>query len=402
MKRRDFLVGAAAMAAFAARGPWAWAAGGGAADPVLVVVLLRGAVDGLSVVVPYQERRYYDLRPNLAVGRPGSEGGSLDLDGRFGLHPALAPLLPLYRSGRLAFVHAAGSPDPTRSHFDAQDYMETGTPGDKSARDGWLSRGLAALGGSGGTFDGVALTPVQPVIAAGGRPLLCVPDLRALRVAGKGVGRRFEEMYAGAVQELLGQAGKDAFSAVSEAQSGRLAAVGPGDGYPRGRLGLALSDIARLIKAGVGTRLAFTDAGGWDTHTRQVQALQDRLAELGGALAAFCADLGPALDRTLVVVMSEFGRTVAENGTRGTDHGHGNVIWLLGGHMRGGAVLGKWPGLEADQLHEGRDLAVTTDFRDVVSEAWAMHMGREAALFPRFLRGGPIGLTTTAPGPTSI
>ncbi|MBM3270477.1 MAG: DUF1501 domain-containing protein [Candidatus Sericytochromatia bacterium] len=395
LSRRTFLGATLAWAAMPWPGrSWAWAApGAGPEAPVLVVVFLRGAADGLSIVAPYQEARYHDLRPNLALGRPGTEGGLLDLEPRFGLHPALSPLLPWYRDGRLAFVHAAGSPDPTRSHFDAQDYMETGKPGDRSAREGWLNRGLAALGAT-GNFAGVALTPVQPVIFGGPERFLCVPDLRALSVrGGQAVTARFEEMYAGAVQQVLGRAGRDAFAAVDETRGGRLARVGAGSGYPRGRLGLTLSDIARLIRSGVGTRLAFTDAGGWDTHTRQGPVLAERLAELGSALAAFAADLGPLFDRTIVLVLSEFGRTVAENGTRGTDHGHGGVIWALGGRLRGGRVCGKWPGLAEDALFEGRDLAVTTDFRDVVGEVWARHMGPGAErLFPGYSGGGAVGL----------
>ncbi|MBM3276261.1 MAG: DUF1501 domain-containing protein, partial [Candidatus Sericytochromatia bacterium] len=395
MNRREFLAccGAAGAASAAGmlgwpRGTWAWAAGDGE-GPAVVVVFLRGAVDGLSVVVPYAERRYYDLRPTVAVAQPGKPGGAIDLDGRFGLHPALEPLARWYRDGRLAFVHATGSPDPTRSHFDAQDYMETGVPGDKSVREGWLNRGLAALGGSQGTFDGVALSPVQPVITGGSQAMLCVPELRALRLdAGKQASRSFEEMYAGAVRTVLGEAGREAFTALSEVQRGRLAAVKPAENYPKGRLGTSLPDISRLLKAGVGTRLAFTDAGGWDTHGRQSATLETRLRELGTALSAFAADLGPHFDRTLVLVMSEFGRTVAENGTGGTDHGHGNAMWVLGGKVRGGRVLGDWPGLDESALYEGRDLAITTDFRTVAAEAWGGHMGSgHDKLFPGFKSG---------------
>jgi uncharacterized protein (DUF1501 family) len=392
MKRRDFLAccGAAAAAHAAGilgwpRGTWAWAAGDGD-GPALAVVFLRGAIDGLSVVVPHAERRYHDLRPTVAIPQPGKPGGAIDLDGRFGLHPALAPLTRWYRDGRLAFVHATGSPDPTRSHFDAQDYMETGAPGNKGVRDGWLNRGLAALGGSRGTFDGVALSPVQPVITGGPQALLCVPELRALRLAaGKQVGRTFEEMYAGAVRTVLGEAGREAFTALSEVQRGRLTAVKSVVNYPKGRLGTSFSDIARLLKARVGTRLAFTDAGGWDTHGRQTATLETRLRELGAALSAFAEDLGPRLDDTVVLVMSEFGRTVAENGTGGTDHGHGNAMWVLGGKVRGGRVLGDWPGLDESALYEGRDLAITTDFRSVVAETWRGHMGKgHDMLFPGF------------------
>lgn len=394
------------------RGTWAWAADAGASGaaevggasgaaedgdpPALVVVFLRGAVDGLGVVVPYAEARYHELRPTLALPPPGREGGVLDLDGRFGLHPSLAPLLPLFRGERLAFVHATGSPDPTRSHFDAQDYMETGTPGDKTTRDGWLNRGLGLLGGGKGTFDGVAISPMQPAIARGALPVLCIPDLGALRLhGGAASGLRFERMYAEAVRSVLGKAGQEAFTALSEAQKGRLAAVRPGPGavYPRGQVGRAFADIARLLKAGVGTRLAFTDIGGWDTHNRQAPVLDRRLRELAAALAAFAADLGPALDRTAIVVMSEFGRTVAENGTGGTDHGHGNVAWVLGAGTRGGRVYGRWPGLGEADLFEGRDLAVTTDFRDVVGEVWQAQFGPAGpVLFPGHSAGPGPGL----------
>jgi uncharacterized protein (DUF1501 family) len=362
----------------------------------LVVLFQRGACDGLNTVVPYADPAYARLRPNIAIPAPrgASQDTALDLDGYFGLHPALAPLLPLWKEGRLAAVQAIGSPDATRSHFDAQDFMESGTPGRKATEDGWMNRATRANPARDATpFRAVALTPTLPRALQGRAPAVAMASLRDFglrRAAGREAARGFEEMYAGAVHDTLQDTGQETFEALEFLKRSDAAAMTPAAGveYPRGKLGASLADIARLIKAGVGLELAFTEMGGWDHHAAEggVQGqLAARLRELGRALAAFDADLGARRDDVLLVTMTEFGRTVRENGNRGTDHGHASVALLLGSQgLVGGKVHGRWPGLAADRLHEGRDLALTTDFRHLLAELLTRHLGHTqlAPIFP--------------------
>ncbi|HXY39596.1 MAG TPA: DUF1501 domain-containing protein [Vicinamibacteria bacterium] len=362
----------------------------------LVVLFQRGACDGLNVVVPHGEPAYYSARPSIALARPGrGDGATLDLDRFFGLHPALAPLLPLWSDGRLAAVHAVGSPDPTRSHFDAQDFMESGTPGRKATDDGWMNRHLQATPEPGATpLRAVALLPVLPRSLQGKAPavsLASVADFGVRPAAGPAVAHGFEGMYDAAVADALHGAGHEAFAAMRALQAAHPAQQAPANGaeYPGGALGNSLRQLAQLIKADLGVELAFAEVGGWDHHVGEGGAqgqLAGRLRELASALVAFDRDLGARMSQVAVVTLTEFGRTVRENGDRGTDHGHGSVSLLVGGGVRGGRVHGRWPGLRQQDLYEGRDLAVTTDFRDLLGELLTRHLGAHdlGAVFPGY------------------
>jgi uncharacterized protein (DUF1501 family) len=358
-----------------------------AAEPrrrrLLVVIFQRGAADGLNMVVPYGEADYYRLRPSIAVARPGAPDGALDLDGFFGLHPRLAPLLPLWTNRSLAIVHACGSHDVTRSHFDAQDYMETGTPGVKSTRDGWLNRYLQTSGDQ-SPVRGLALTRQMPRVLQGRASALAFPDSRAFALAGNVEAQRaFERGYDAASDAKLKSGARDAFAAIRAIQSAPGASDVPAGGaaYPSSPLGRALQDVARLVTADIGVEIVFAESTGWDHHVNEGGAagqLAQRLDDLGRGVAALAADLGDRMADTVIATMSEFGRTAAENGTRGTDHGHGNVMMLAGGGVRGGIVHGRWPSLRDEARFESRDLAVTTDFRDVLTEVVRHHLGIDA------------------------
>ncbi len=362
--------------------------------PVLLCVFLRGAADGLNIVVPHGDADYYKLRPSIAVAQPGKKGGVIDLDGRFGLHPRLAPLQAAYDAKQLAVIPAVGSPHPTRSHFEAQDYMETASVGNRSATRGWLASYLGSRPASdAGLLRAVAVAPRPPLALRGYRDAVVAPNLRDFRLSATrelepALAQGFRRMYAADAQGLAERAGGRALEAsviVARALGKRRRAA---RGYARDAQDFA--DVAKLIKANVGLETAWLDVGGWDTHRGQGSAengeLPRQLDRLGRALAAFRADLGPAFERVVVVVMSEFGRTARENGTGGTDHGHGNVMLVLGGKVQGGRVLGTFPGLGPDQLHEGRDVPVTTDFRDVLGELCERHlqMPDASALFPGY------------------
>ncbi len=362
------------------------AAGSPARRKVLVAIFQRGAVDGLNVIVPHGEAAYYLARPGIAVPRPGSGGGAdpaIDLDGFFGLHPRLAPLEPLYRRGRLAIVHACGSPDPTRSHFDAQDFMESGTPGIKSTTDGWLNRALQSGPDAAPTpFRAVAVSPQLPRALLGRAPALALGPIAQFGVRGGSptLAAAFEQEYASAPDPTLQATGREAFDAVRALKAASLRPYQPAPGaeYPRSPFGGALREIAQLVKADVGLQVAFADVGGWDTHVNQGASggqLAGRLDDFARALAALSSDLDDRLGDVVIVTMSEFGRTVRQNGNAGTDHGHGNAMLVIGGEVRGGRVVGRWPGLGPEQLYEGRDLAVTTDFRDVFAELAERHLG---------------------------
>jgi len=380
----------------------AYAEGRSARPRILIAVFQRGAVDGLSMVVPHGDPDYYPSRGSIAIARPaaGASETTLDLDGFFGLHPAMLPLKPLWDAGRLAVVHACGSPDATRSHFDAQDYMESGTPGVKSTADGWLARGIEALRPEGASpFRAVAMGAQLPRIlrgAAGAVAMSSVADFDVRAEAGATPGtvtarRGFESLYSRGVRDLLYGTGRQTFEAVRMLKAASPQRIAPANGaeYPRGRFGDSLKQIAQLIKAQVGLEVAFADSGGWDTHAGQGNErgqLAQRLAELGQGLAALDRDLGERMAEVVVLTMSEFGRTVRENGNRGTDHGHATAMLVLGGSVRGGRVHGRWPGLSPERLFEGRDLAVTTDFRHLFSEVAQRHLGVPAGapLFPGF------------------
>jgi uncharacterized protein (DUF1501 family) len=359
---------------------------------VLVAIFQRGAADGLNIVVPHGEADYYKLRPSIAVPRPGAgETAALDLDGFFGLHPSLAPLKPWWDDQHLAILHATGSPDPTRSHFDAQDYMESGTPGLKATSDGWLNRALTPAGLKASPVRAVSLGPALPRALRGRNSAVAVESLPNFAVRDPRAAEMLETMYTQTGDQVLGGTGRETFEAVRLLQSLQKTPYQPAAGasYPRGHLGFSLQQIAQLIKADVGLEVAFADLNGWDHHVNEPAQLTNILREFGGSLAAFAQDLGPRLEDVVVVTMSEFGRTARENGNRGTDHGHANVMFALGGAVKGGKVYGDWPGLAPEQLHEDRDLAVTTDFRDVLSEAVALHVGnpRAGEIFPGYPGG---------------
>jgi len=343
----------------------------------LVVVFQRGACDGLNVVVPYKEPNYYAMRPTIGI----AQKDLLDLDGFFGLHPAMGAMKPLFEQGHLAMVHAAGSPDPSRSHFDAQDYMESGTPGVKSTVDGWLNRALQVEveRGKPSVFRAVALGAEVPRTLAGKVPAIAVANLSDFSVAGKGAvaegeSTAFQAMYDESSDAVLHGTGADTFEAVRMLKATNPAGYVPAAGveYPKGAVGNSLKQVAQLLKANLGVEAAFSDVGGWDTHQNQGGAqgqLAGRLKDFSETIAAFWKDMGDEAENVTLVTMSEFGRTARQNGTGGTDHGHANVMFVLGGSVRGGKVYGKWPGLANEQLNEGRDLVVTTDFRRVLGEA---------------------------------
>jgi uncharacterized protein (DUF1501 family) len=363
---------------------------------ILVVLFQRGAMDGLNAVIPFAEPAYYRMRPSIAIPRPqrGNEQTAIDLDGRFALHPSLAPLEPLFRQKQLAIVHAAGSPDNTRSHFDAQDYMESGTPGRKSTEDGWLNRHLqAAPAAPASPFRGVALGPNLPRTLKGAAPAVALPDVRQFQLlsSSPAVEGGFEAIYAQTVDQTLRGTGQETFEAIEMLRKANPQRFQPENGarYPGGRFGQSLQQVAQLIKADIGLEAAFLDSGGWDHHTNEggVQGqLANLLRDLGQGLEAFHRDLGDRMENIVLVTMSEFGRTAAENGNRGTDHGHANCMFVLGGPVAGGKVYGRWPGLEREQLYEGRDLEVTTDFRIVLGELLARHLGNNDTntVFPGF------------------
>jgi uncharacterized protein (DUF1501 family) len=357
---------------------------------ILVAIFQRGAADGLNVVVPHGEKAYYSLRPTIAIPRPGAANveAAVDLDGFFGLHPALAPLKPLYEQRHLAIVHAAGSPDPTRSHFDAQDYMESGTPGLKATHDGWMNRALPKAGEKPSPVRAVSLGPTLSRSMAGRNPAIALQTIGGFRVQDSMAAKQFENMYVESKDPMIRAAGRETFEAVAMLQSIQQRPYTPAGGaeYPRSAFGDSMRQIAQLIKSDVGMEMAFADIRNWDHHVNEPVQLANRLGEYAQSLGAFWQDMGDRMSDVAVVTMSEFGRTARENGNRGTDHGHANCMFVMGGGVNGGKVFGKWPGLENEQLYEGRDLALTTDFRDVLGELVAAHLGNPTldGVFPGY------------------
>jgi len=364
----------------------------------LVVVFQRGGMDGLNVIIPFKDQAYYALRPTIAVKEPasGDERG-IDLDGYFALHPALAPLKTIYDKGQLAIVHAAGSPDNSRSHFDSQDYMELGTPGIKSTPEGWLNRYLSEKRTAGSPFRGVAVSPQMPRTLAGKAPTLSMSSIEEFRLRNLAMAGALEKLYSNSADPLFRQGGKSLFEAMARLHAIESRIPSSTATYSAGRFGNGLKQIARLIKADLGLEVAFTEIEGWDTHVAEGGAsgqLANRLKELGEGLAAFYQDLGDRMEDVVLVTMSEFGRTARENGNRGTDHGHANVMFVLGGGVRGGKVYGRWPGLAPEVLYEGRDLDLTTDYRAVCSELVTAHLGLKdvGRVFPGFRASAPVPL----------
>jgi uncharacterized protein (DUF1501 family) len=357
---------------------------------ILVAIFQRGAADGLNVVVPHGEKAYYSLRPTIAIPRPaaGNAEAAIDLDGFFGLHPSLAPLKPLFDQQHLAIVDAAGSPDPTRSHFDAQDYMESGTPGRKATNDGWMNRALPKVEGKPSPVRAVSLGPTLARAMAGRNPAISLQTIGGFRVQDAMAAKQFEDMYVGSKDAAIRNAGRETFEAVSMLQAIQKRQYTPEGGadYPRSAFGESMRQIAQLIKADVGVEMAFADIRNWDHHVNEPLQLSNRLGEFANGLSAFWRDMGDRMADVSVVTMSEFGRTARENGNRGTDHGHANCMFVMGGPVKGGKVYGKWPGLEKEQLYENRDLALTTDFRDVLGELVSTHMGNPSlnGVFPGY------------------
>jgi uncharacterized protein (DUF1501 family) len=388
----------------------AWAADLGASstkDKILVCIFQRGAVDGLSMVVPYGDPNYYPNRPAISLAAPSQaagDNGVLDLDGYFGLHPSLAALRPLFQAGHLAPIQACGSPNASRSHFDSQDLMESGVDEDKSIQEGWLNRLLGCCpedAANQTAFRAVSMTSVVPRTLQGPQDAMAIRDLDTfgmagdvvIPVSGGGTADGFESMYSGAVDTVLHGEGAESFDALSLLKRTRSTAYVPANGakYPDGSLGRNLRQVAQLIKANVGVQVAFAEMDGWDTHANQGNAkgqLAARLKIFGDSLAAFYHDMGDKMRDVVVVTQSEFGRTVKENGNRGTDHGHATCFFALGGSIKGGKVYGDWPTLAPDKLFQNRDLAVTTDFRDVFGEICAGHfnlpMNQMATVFPEY------------------
>jgi len=361
-----------------------------------VVLFQRGAADGLNIVVPFGEQNYYRLRPSIAIPQPkqGGTDAAIDLDGFFGLHPSLAPLEPLFHKNQLAIVHAAGSPDPTRSHFDAQDFMESGTPGVKSTEDGWLNRTVGGMTEQEATpFRAVAMGPNLPLTLRGLAPAIALADVKQFRVMSQSTAVQggFEALYAQTVDKVLRGTGAETFEAIDMLRKADPSQFQPENGaeYPKGHVGQTLQQVAQLLKADIGMEVGFVDTGGWDNHVNEGGAqgqMSNLLRELGQSLAALHQDLGDRMEDVVIVTMSEFGRTAHENGNRGTDHGHANCMFVMGGPVKGGKVYGKWPGLGPGQLNEGRDLALTTDFRSVLGEVISGHLGTNNlhSVFPGF------------------
>jgi uncharacterized protein (DUF1501 family) len=354
---------------------------------VLVAVFQRGAADGLNIVAPFSDKRYYELRPTLAVQAPTTTNnqpfnGSLDLDGRFALHQAMQPLKQMWDSGQLAVVHAVGSPDTSRSHFDAQAAMECGTAG-TTAADGWLNRALPRTSQNTSPLRGVAVGATLPQALRGESSAVAVDDLARFQVAGDSAAI-LERLYARAADSRLRAQGGGTFEAVRQIEAIRKQPYAPANGVVyQSEFGRRLMQLARLIKADVGVEVAFVDLDGWDHHANENGALPNVLRDFATSLSSFTRDLGDRMADVVAVTMSEFGRTAAENGNQGTDHGHGSVMMVMGGPVRGGTVY-------------GRDLAVTTDYRDVLSELVRGHLGQSPGqVFPGFTPGAALGLLRT-------
>jgi uncharacterized protein (DUF1501 family) len=375
------------------------ASGSDAKKKVLVAIFQRGAADALNMVVPFAEKRYYEMRPSIAVQPPGVQNSAIDLDGRFALHPQLEPLKALWSKQQLAIVEATGSPDPSRSHFDAQDFMESGTPG-KPTADGWLNRALPAPAPDSSPVRAISAGAQLPHTLRGPRAAIAVSDMQTFQMGDADAASILQNMYSRTADARLSSAGKDAFEAIRIIQSIGRDNNPPSNGVQYvqgGELGRSLQQIARLIKANVGVEAAFAEVGGWDHHGNEPGQLSGLLRQFAMALTAFTQDLGDRIEDVVLVTMSEFGRTAQENGNNGTDHGHGSVMMVLGGRVQGGKIYGRWPGLEREQLYEGRDLAVTTDFRDVLGELVRAQLGQQnlPQVFPGYQPGPALGLLRT-------
>jgi len=407
LTRRIFLRGSAVVLAGMGAVP-SWLARAAATEgtkrKILVVIFQRGAADGLNIVVPFSEKRYKELRPSLAIAPPNSQtpanglinGNAIDLDGRFALNGAMQPLKALWDKQQLAIVEATGSPDNSRSHFEAQDSMESGTPG-KASGDGWLNRALPPTGTETSALRAVSMGKQVARTLRGERDAIAVGDPQQFNMGNQDATSILESMYASSADAQWRRTGKDAFDAMKLIQSINQSSYRPQNGAQYGQggtLGSSLQQLARLIKADAGVEAAFAEIDGWDHHGNENPQLSNMLRQFSFALSAFSQDMGDRMEDIVIVTMSEFGRTAEENGNAGTDHGHGSLMLVVGGPVKGGKVYGKWPGLEHEQLFEGRDLAVTTDFRAVLSELIRGHLGQKdlGPVFPGYHPGDPLGL----------
>ena len=386
------------MPQLAFRSPERMAAGRG---DVLVNIFLRGGMDGLSVVAPFAEgANYYDVRPTIAVPEPGRPNGAIDLDGRFGLHPTLAPLKEIYDQQHLAIVHATGSIDPSRSHFDAMTFMEAGVPGNKTLNTGWIGRHLqAAAWQNDSPFRAVGMGAMIPSALRGPITPLSIRSIADFHFRGREdelhrLQQAISSLYTiqAPTNQLERQAGL-VFKTIATLDQLQATDYQPANGaqYPDDEFGLGLKQVAQLIKADVGLEVACVDLGGWDTHENQgtlTGEFNTLLTTLSNGLAAFYHDLRDYMAGVTVVTMSEFGRRAHENGSQGTDHGHGNVMFLMGGGVNGGQVHARWPGLAPEALDDG-DLAITTDYRDVLAEVVSRRLRNPALdqIFPGYRPG---------------
>jgi uncharacterized protein (DUF1501 family) len=412
LTRRIFLRGSAVvMAGIGAVPSWLARAASveGKKRKILVAIFQRGAADGLNIVVPFSEKRYHELRPTLAIAPPSAQnngngaivngpfnGGAIDLDGRFALNGSMQPLKALWDKQQLAIVEATGSPDSSRSHFDAQDYMESGTSG-RTMGGGWLNRALPPAGDDSSPLRAVSMGNQVARTLRGEHEAIAVGDSKQFDLGNQDAASILESMYATSPDPQWGRTGKDAFEAMKLIQSINRSPNNPQGGAQYGQggeLGRSLQQLAKLIKADAGVEAAFAEIGGWDHHGNENQQLSNVLRQFSSAIAAFTQDMGDRMEDIVLVTMSEFGRTAEENGNAGTDHGHGSLMMVLGGPVQGGKVYGQWPGLEKEQLFEGRDLAVTTDFRTVLGELIRGHLGQKdlGPVFPGFNSGDPLGL----------
>ena len=413
--RRDFLQSTAVLAGTVAWPNWmprlAFAPAQAAPrGDTLVVVFLRGAADTLNIVVPHGEAAYYDRRPTLGIPRPDDQHApqkrrAIDLDGFFGLHPNLAPLLPAWQAGHLAPIHACGAPDESRSHFRAMELMERGVDDERGPASGWIGRHLATLNtGNHSPLRAVGLGQLPQRSLSGAVPVSALRSIADFHLGGnvQAVGQMqaaLTSLYAGS--EPLSVVGQETLGILDTLQTLDPLGYAPAHAarYPDSDFGLGLRQVAMLVKAEVGLEVAAIDVGGWDTHFAQGGSegqMANLLADLGQGLAAVHADLFDYADHLTVVTMSEFGRRVQENGSLGTDHGHGSLMLLMGGHVAGGRVQGHWPGLQPEQLVGPGDLAVTTDYRDVLAEVCLKRLNNPALgdIFPGYA-ATPRGFLTT-------
>jgi uncharacterized protein (DUF1501 family) len=354
---------------------------------VLVCIFQRGAMDGLMAVSPFNDRYLKEARPNLFMSPvKGDKNSLIDLNGTFGLHPSMRSFEPLFHEKRLAIVHGMGSPNPTRSHFDAQDYMESGTPFNKSTSTGWLNRAMEQMGHHATPFRAVSLTSSMPRSLYGDHPALAVRNLRDFAVQLKGnpeqanmSARSFEELYDQTSSSLLKETGKESFEAIKILQKTNIKNYTPSGNatYPNTPLGNSLRQVAQLIKMDVGLEVAFAESGGWDTHFNQGKEngiFARNVGDLSKSITAFWTDVETYQDDVVVMTMTEFGRTVKQNGTGGTDHGRASCSFIVGNGVNGGTVHGIVNTLAPENLEDGRDLAVTTDFRTVFHEVAGVHL----------------------------